>query len=89
MVVREFEWDENNRWKPLRHGVLPEEAEEVFFNAPHIRRTRSGRYIAYGVTDEGRYLMVVFVVKPHGAVRPVTARDMMDDERVLYRRHSE
>ncbi len=87
MRVLFFEWDGRNRWKPLRHGVLPDEVEEVFHNGPHVRRTRSGRYIAYGVTDEGRYIVVVFVVGPGGGVRPITARPMTDDERRLYRRH--
>ena len=41
---------------------------------------------ALGVTDDGRYLFVVFRRKPRGVVRVITARDMEPKEKRLYRR---
>lgn len=67
--------------------MLREEVEEVFFNAPHVRRTHGGRYLAYGITDEGRYVLVVFVQKPGGNIGPITAREMDQDELRLYLRN--
>lgn len=84
--IREFEWDDANAWKPEKHGVKLEEVEEVFFNFPLVRKARDERRIAYGQTDAGRYLVVIFVVKDNGVIRPITARDMDQVERRLFKR---
>ena len=81
MKINSFEWDEANIIHiEERHGITPEEAEEVFFNRPLFRKTHSGRFIAYGQTDEGKYLSVIFLYKPNGVVRVITARDMDSKE---------
>jgi hypothetical protein len=67
------------------HDVLPEEVEEVFEGRPRIRKGRHKTYIAYGVTDFGRYLMVVFKYLSHETGRPITARDMTSGEKRLYK----
>lgn len=38
--VRGFVWDEHNSFKPGRHSITIEEAEEVFYNNPQIRLRR-------------------------------------------------
>jgi uncharacterized DUF497 family protein len=81
-----FEWDEQNTDHMARHGVGPDEAETVLDNVPFLLRTEDGKYLAYGQTDEGRYLLVVFVRKPSSLVRVITARDMTDAEKKRYRR---
>lgn len=81
----EFEWDEGNEDHILRHNVYPEEAEQVFFNRPFIRRT-GDRYEAMGRDDSGHYLFVVCVVR-HGRVRVITARPMSRKEQRIYDRH--
>ena len=55
-----FDWDDANTHKIWeRHGVTPEEAEDVFFNEPLIVRSdvrhskREKRYYALGQTDAG------------------------------------
>lgn len=81
-----FEWDERNAGHIReKHGLSPENVEEVFFNLPVVRRVRGGRLAAYGRTDEGRYLTVVFILKPGGVIRVITARDMNRWERRYYR----
>lgn len=87
MRIDGFDWDEDNEWKPLAHGVVLDEVEEVFLNGPHIRRGREGRYLAYGLSDEGRLLLVVFEYVTSTVVRPVTARPLNDRERRLFTRH--
>mgnify|MGYP001773206697 CR=1 FL=1 len=85
MRIENFEWDETNRRHLTRHRVDPEEAEEVFVGRVYLRRTHSGRYLAYGKTLDGRYLLVVFELRGTTA-RVVTARDMTPKEKRLYRR---
>lgn len=60
MRVKHFDWDSQNVEHILAHDVLPEEVEEVFDRKPQIRKGRQKTYIAYGLTDFGRPLMVVF-----------------------------
>jgi uncharacterized protein len=69
-----------------RHGVVPEEVEESLVDNPLVFRTGDGRYLGYGKTGDGRPLFIVFVSKPDGIVRPLTARAMTDAEKRLYRR---
>ena len=77
----------------VKHDVLPEEVEEVFWNRPRIKRIRRGKvhgedlYRALGRAMNGRYLSVYFIYKP--AVRKalvISARDMDKKERKSYGR---
>lgn len=86
MKIRRFEWDDRNAGHiEKKHGLSPDEVEEVFFNGPVVRRVRGGRLAAYGRTDDGRYVTVIFCHKPGGVIRVVTARDMDRSERQYYR----
>ena len=51
-----------------------------------VRRTRQGLYIALGETLDGRLAFVVFRRLSKGMIRVVTARDMENGERRLFRR---
>lgn len=86
MKITNFDWDEKNEIHISFHNVTPEEAEEVFIDNPIYRKSREGKYLAFGQTLEGRYLTVVFVCKRKGIIRVITARDMDKKERKLYRR---
>ncbi len=85
-----FNWDEGNREKSRdKHGVAPEECEQVFFNRPllvHYDRGHSKseeRYYVLGRTDAGRRLFLVFT--PRGElIRVISARDMTGPERRRY-----
>jgi len=83
--INRFEWDAWNAGHIAeKHGLSPGDAEEVFSSRPVIRKVRGGRFAAYGQTEEGRYLTVIFHLKPGGIVRVVTARDMNRWERRYY-----
>lgn len=91
MRVQSFEWDpaddpEGNTAHISRHGVSPEEVEEVLTTSPLVLRGPDGRYLGYGKSIDGRWLFVPFVQKGKGIVRAITARTMTDGERRLYRR---
>jgi len=81
-----FEWDARNLTHLARHDVDPDEAEAVLDRSPLMLRTADDKYLAYGQTEEGRYLLVVFVRKPGPVVRVITARDLTDREKHRYRR---
>src|SRR5690349_10397950 len=77
-----FEWDEANTRKNWeRHGVTPEEAEDVFFNEPLVVRSdvqhskREKRYYALGQTGAGRYLFIAFTIR-RSLLRVISVRDM-------------
>ena len=85
MRIKRFDWNDANIEHIARHNVTTDEAEETFLYAL-IRKGRDGRLLVYGVTDSGRYLLVVTVLKQDGVVRVITARDMSDSEKRYYLR---
>ena len=88
MPTSGVEWDEGNVVHlALRHGIEPEEAEEVFAIAPVFRRTRRGHYAAFGPSLSGRLLVIIFERKAKGTVRVITGWDMDAAERRYYLRH--
>ena len=76
----------------VKHRVLQDEVEEVFFNRPQFRFIELGYstgedvYAAFGQTDAGRYLVVYFIYKPNHMALIVSARDMDSRERRRYER---
>ena len=89
-----FDWDDGNRDKNyLKHNVLNGECEDIFFNQPlvigsdikHSQKER--RYSAFGVTDAGRKLTVVFTLRKN-LIRVISARDMTVKERRYYEKHT-
>ena len=87
MKITGFEWDDGNILHlAFRHGVEPEEAEEVFAAAPIFRRTKRGHYAAFGRTLSGRLLVTVFEKRKAGIIRIITASDMNASERRYYMR---
>jgi uncharacterized protein len=86
MEYLSFEWDEQNLEHIARHDVDPDEAEAAIDNYPLILRTAENKYLAYGQTDEGRFLLIVFIRKPGPLVRVITARELTEGEKKQYRR---
>ena len=90
MRITGFEWDEGNTLHiELRHGIMPEDAEEVFAVRPLFRKTKRGHYLAMGPTIDGRHLTVVFELKKDGIVRVITGWDVKDSEKRYYRKQTE
>lgn len=87
MRIGGFEWDEGNVLHlALKHGIEPEEAEEVFALAPFFRKTKRGHHAAFGPAGSGRLLVLVFERKPKGVIRVITGWDMSSTERRYYER---
>ena len=84
-----FEWDEANwRKSELKHGVAASEAQEALLGAPmcQVDTVHSGseqRYVALGMTGEGRRLFVSFTIRG-SRVRIISARPMSQRERTIH-----
>lgn len=85
-----FQWDTGNSDKNLiAHNVEDWECEQVFFNKPLLilddpRHSRTeSRWAAFGATDAGRHLVVVFTIRGR-LIRVISARDMNKKESAFY-----
>lgn len=88
--INDFDWDEGNIDKnEITHNVRWFECEQIFFNKPllllntGVHSSTEKRYYAYGKTDEGRLLTVVFTVRGN-MIRIISARAMSEKERRRY-----
>ena len=87
MHIHSFDWDEKNENHIAGHGVTIFEVEEaILFDRPFYQRSREDKYIVYAVTQEGRYLFIVFVIKDNGWIRVISARDMSEKEKRYYKK---
>jgi uncharacterized DUF497 family protein len=90
MTIHELIWPEERIEHIARHGVTPEEVEEVCFGQPLVLRAKSEGdnpvYYALGQTESGRYLFCVVIQFPDGKGYPVTARPMTEKEKQRYKR---
>jgi len=87
MEIREFDWDDANIDHISKHGVFPDEVEDVAFDDdPWIRRGRKGTRYMLGYAVAGRYLFTVYVLKDQGIARVVTSMDMDGKTKRLYRK---
>jgi len=87
MEIREFEWNDINTEHIARHNVSPDEVEDVAFDdEPWIRKGRKGTRYMLGYTIGGRYLFIVYSLKSMGIARVITAMDMDEKTRKLYKK---
>lgn len=87
MEIKEFEWNENNIEHIARHGVSPDEVENVAFDdAPWIKKDRKGTRYMLGFTVAGRYLFTVYTLKNNGIAKVITSMDMDEKTRKLYKK---
>ena len=90
MRIYEFIWSEDRLDHIARHGIQPEEVEEVCLGRALVQRAKSsGRnpvYYVLGQTSSGRRLFCVVIRFPKGKGFPVTARPMTRKEKERYDR---
>ncbi len=84
-----FHWDDNNRIHIAKHGITPEEAEQIVNDEPiditvHLRNGEE-RTVQIGKTDASRVLLVVTTWRDE-KVRVVTASPAGKKSRELYSR---
>jgi len=88
--IEGFDGDEGNIDKNLiKHGVNFRECEEIFINKPlkiyedERHSQKEPRYAAFGKTNTGRLLTVVFTIRKN-KIRAISARDQSRKERKQY-----
>jgi len=92
--LRGFEWDEANwRKSELKHGIAMSEAEEALLGNPlcqvDVRHSDDEqRYVALGVTREGRRLFLSFTIR-QSRVRIISARPMSRKERAIHEKEGQ
>lgn len=86
----DFLWDNGNKDKNLlKHHVLNEECEEVFFDqhkkiAKDVSHSHlEKRNILIGRTKKSRLLFIVFTIR-RNKIRVISARDLNKRERKIY-----
>jgi uncharacterized DUF497 family protein len=87
----DFEWDESNVEHLARHGISPEEVEELFLGRTIRLRMATDapdRVPVLGRTLGGRYLLIICQQKAGSLIRPFTGRDMRPHERRIYERQT-
>ena len=73
-----------------KHNITQDEVEQVFANFPQYRFLERGKiegedvYSAYGRTDAGRYVTVIFIRKFGNRALVISARNMNRKERRQY-----
>ncbi len=83
--ISNFDWDEQNLVHIHNHHVEDCEVEDVLlFDEPIYYRRKENKYCVFGISNGGRYLFIVFVVKGIGLIRVITARNMIKTEKILY-----
>ncbi|OGW27585.1 MAG: hypothetical protein A2X59_10210 [Nitrospirae bacterium GWC2_42_7] len=88
-AISSIKWTEENVQHIARHGIRPEEVEEVCFNEDNVPFIRSGRenlHYVFGRTYSGRFLFVVAKFARHGEARVITARDMNTWEKNYFKK---
>ncbi len=89
MKIYEFIWSQDRIEHIARHGVNPQEVEQVCFGDALVQRAKSegvnSVYYVLGQTIYGRYLFCVVIAFPDNKGYPVTARPMTDKEKRRYK----
>lgn len=84
----EFRWNDWNIEHLAKHGVDPDEAEQVIAHAraPYPRSRSDDKYLVWGSGRADRLLQVVFVLDDDATVFVIHARPLTDRERRQFRR---
>ena len=70
-----------------KHGVTFKEVEEACLSDKrHVRKGKEGLYKLFSQTDAGRYILVVLLNLGDSNWKVITAREMTDSERQLYKK---
>jgi uncharacterized protein len=84
--VFDIHWTDDSERHIARHGLTPEEVEETTHRPFHTMPGRDGTTLLFGQAHAGRYLLVVLAASGDGRWYVVTACDMTDSERRIYKK---
>jgi hypothetical protein len=85
-VFGEILWTEDSEAHIARHDVTPLEVERALYSRPRlVTAGRESTREVLGTTDANRYLFILVAEATDGRDFVITARDMTDNERRLFR----
>ena len=88
MKIHELVWPADRVEHIARHGIAPDEVDEVCFGRSLVLRAKSQGenpvYYVLGQTSAGRYLFCAVIRFPDRRGYPITARPMTDNEKRRY-----
>ncbi len=85
LFIRKLIWEAWNIQHISRHGITPDEVEEICHNSPLVLRgQQKGRLVLIGVTNENQMISVVLEARGHGRYYPVTAYEPDESDKALY-----
>lgn len=82
--IKRLIWDEWNVAHLARHGVTPDQIEELCAGDPVVQEGHSGRILVFGPIKSGKMMTVVLDPEGDGVYYPVTARPASRRERSIY-----
>lgn len=88
LYIESLEIDDNILDKIERkHGIAFNEIEEACLSDKrHVRKGKEGLYKLFSQADAGRYILVVLLNLGDSNWKVVTARELTDSERQLYKK---
>ncbi|MBI4286987.1 MAG: BrnT family toxin [Chloroflexi bacterium] len=86
MKISQVKWDEINVEHIARHGITPQEVEDVCSGPHQAFRGREKRHILFGTSSAGRYLKVILQRLEKSVYRPITAMEMTEAERRAFKK---
>ena len=84
MRIKRLNWDKRNVFHIARHGITVKDVEDVC-SGKHIARKVKDRYLIYGETEARRHIFIV-LEKTGDNFRPITARDVSESEKKIYKK---
>jgi len=87
--VFDIHWTDDSETHIARHRVTPEEVEQATQRPFYTMPGRNATTLLFGQTHAGRYLLVVLAGSGDGCWDVVTAREMTDSERRVYKKKAQ
>ena len=84
MRIKRLKWDKRNILHIAHHGITVKDVEDVC-SGKHIARKAKDRYLIYGEIEAGRHIFIA-LEKTGDSFRPITARDMGESEKRIYKK---
>lgn len=85
MLIKNLIWDEWNIEHIAKHGVKPDEAEQICKGVHLLNKWKNNMYRVIGQTSGGRYLTIFLAPRAKHNYYPVTARDSTLREKRAYK----
>lgn len=85
MLIKNLIWDEWNIEHIARHGVKPEEVEQVCQEVHLANKWKNKTYRVIGQTTDGRYLTIFLAPRSKQSYYPVTSRNSTIREKREYK----